>query len=349
MEQEKNNFIVFHLAKKKASDYKYIAKLEKHIDRDESAKRSYRANIDPSRGHLNQDLIGDSEIGKKQSIVEAIEKRIEYGYKKATPIRKDAVRCFTLHLSASHEIAWDIHNNTTKRSQWIASTKEWIFNTFGKENIVKFTLHADEKTPHFHVIGVPITKDGRLSMKDFVNGKNDLKRLHTEYAKCMEPLGLRRGVENTKYQATTVERFRGQVIERQEEVLKEVKKEISKKILPRTKLNIMEETVKGFIAENERIRQANFRLKKQIEAFHFTVERIDKLNKRQQAQGKTFEAKEKFFKSALLQYEKNLTAGLTESELIVFNDTRRSLIKWVRSSENIKSSKNKDHSKKNID
>ena len=40
-----------------------------------------------------------------------------------------------------------------------------------KENIVRFTLHMDERTPHIHWVFVPITEDGRLSAKEILSRK----------------------------------------------------------------------------------------------------------------------------------------------------------------------------------
>jgi hypothetical protein len=45
-----------------------------------------------------------------------------------------------------------------------------LSNEFGKENIVDVSLHLDETSPHVHVIAVPITKDGRLCAKDWLDG-----------------------------------------------------------------------------------------------------------------------------------------------------------------------------------
>ena len=41
----------------------------------------------------------------------------------------------------------------------------------GEENITRFAVHLDEKTPHIHCVFVPITEDGRLSAGDWVGNR----------------------------------------------------------------------------------------------------------------------------------------------------------------------------------
>lgn len=42
---------------------------------------------------------------------------------------------------------------------------------YGAENILYVTVHMDEKTPHMHFGVVPITEDGRLSVKEILGNK----------------------------------------------------------------------------------------------------------------------------------------------------------------------------------
>jgi hypothetical protein len=78
----------------------------------------------------------------------------------------------------------------------------FLQNKYGKENVISFTLHQDEKTPHIHAVVVPITAQGRLSAKDLFTPQT-LRELQTEYAQAMQPYKMGRGVEHsqTKHQA----------------------------------------------------------------------------------------------------------------------------------------------------
>ena len=68
---------------------------------------------------------------------------------------------------------------------------------FGKENIVRFVLHRDEKTPHLHVVTVNLTKDGRLSAKEILGNPKAMQERQDRYAEQMKSFGLERGLKNT--------------------------------------------------------------------------------------------------------------------------------------------------------
>ena len=59
----------------------------------------------------------------------------------------------------------EIFADKEKSKEWIKENYKFLAKEFGKENIVRFTLHLDEKTPHLHAVTIPLTNDGRLSAK----------------------------------------------------------------------------------------------------------------------------------------------------------------------------------------
>ena len=74
---------------------------------------------------------------------------------------------------------------------------------FGEENVVSFIVHLDELNPHAHAVIVFITKDGRLSAKDFFGGndmnqaRTRMRELHSRLAEVNEKYGLERGDDIT--------------------------------------------------------------------------------------------------------------------------------------------------------
>lgn len=98
-------------------------------------------------------------------------------------------------LTGSHEEMKKIFEDKVTSDKWVQENINWMCEKYGKENIVRFTLHMDERTPHIHAVTVPITKDGGLSAKSYANGKKELRMLQTDYAKSMECFGLERGLE----------------------------------------------------------------------------------------------------------------------------------------------------------
>jgi hypothetical protein len=62
---------------------------------------------------------------------------------------------------------------------------EFLKEQFGEKNIIFATVHKDETTPHLHAGFIPMTDDGRLSYKNFVNSKYDLIKLQDKYFEKM--------------------------------------------------------------------------------------------------------------------------------------------------------------------
>lgn len=81
--------------------------------------------------------------------------------------------------------------------QWVADNLRFLQRRYGEPNVVSFTLHQDEKTPHIHAVVIPITKQGRLSADTLFNPLS-LKQLQTDYANAMAGHGLERGIEGSR-------------------------------------------------------------------------------------------------------------------------------------------------------
>ena len=91
----------------------------------------------------------------------------------------------------------DIFSDEKKKEAWIMANYDFICQEFGKENIVRFVLHMDEKTPHIHAVTVNLTKDGRLSARDVIGSRKMMQERQDRYADRMEEFGLKRGLRNT--------------------------------------------------------------------------------------------------------------------------------------------------------
>lgn len=168
-----------------------------HVDRNERGKNSFQ-HADPELRGLNVTyrffLKNDRHL---MPLSEAIKDRIKEGYKGKRKIRNDAVKYLKTVLTGSHEDMKEIFKDGEKAKEWIRANGKFIENEFGKENIVRFTLHMDEKTPHIHVVTVPLTKDGRLSAKEVMGNKDKLQDRQDRYAELMKPFNLQRGEKNT--------------------------------------------------------------------------------------------------------------------------------------------------------
>ena len=194
-----SDFAVLHITK-----YKQLAAIGRHIDRKQIAPNVDRdksafneeltqilgSKIDPHKTHLKEEMSQYQDL----SLNQAVELRIQQGYTRDKAIRKDAVKALGIILTGSHERMKEIENNPELFQVWKNKNYDFCCKAFGKENIVRFTLHRDEKTPHFHCVVVPITTQGALSAKYFIGSADKLKAYQDQYAHAMKEFGLQRGI-----------------------------------------------------------------------------------------------------------------------------------------------------------
>lgn len=167
-----------------------------HIDRKHTPH-----NADPERAQLNVEFI-ESSTG---SLKKDIDKRIAEGYTSERKIRTDAVKAVGVILSGSPEQMKEIEKNG-ELDAWCKENLKFAQERFGEANILRFTLHMDEKTPHIHCVFTPL-KDGRLHYKSFVDGKKGLTELQDAYASEMLKFGLKRGLKQSRTPHTTTRQF----------------------------------------------------------------------------------------------------------------------------------------------
>lgn len=156
------------------------------------------SNCDASKSHLNR----NSGASSYKELVAEIEDRF---FQHSIKPRSDAVQAVEVVLSASPEFFAD-DNDMEKVRRWSNENYKFAKQEFGS-NLLQFTLHLDEKTPHIHLIFTPITKDGRLSCKDMYGGSSKLTALQNRYAAAMSKFSLKRGMENSKAKHTSIKQF----------------------------------------------------------------------------------------------------------------------------------------------
>ncbi len=191
-------FAVLHSEKGQTN----ASSIGKHIDRQEGAKRTFQ-HADPNV--QNYDLTPDK--WKEKDLQKCINERIKEGYTGKKAIRKDAVRYLTHVLTGSHEEMKDIFNDNDKVNEWCQKNLSFLEKEFGSENIVRFTLHLDEKTPHIHAVTVPLTENGRLSAKEIMGNRTEMSDRQTRYAEAMQEFGLERGIKGTGVKHETAKEY----------------------------------------------------------------------------------------------------------------------------------------------
>lgn len=183
--------------------------LSTHIERQtKSGKPFIPKNADPSRTHLNRELLSFPDGVKDRN--DAIKNRLaNAGLKRK--IGKNQTTHLCAILSGSHEQMMKIQQEG-RLSEWINVNIRWLETTFRKENLVSCVLHMDEKTPHLHATIIPIVtterkrreregqkkyrtaKGGPRLSADDVMHRSMLTKYQDSYGEAMKGFGLERGV-----------------------------------------------------------------------------------------------------------------------------------------------------------
>jgi hypothetical protein len=154
----------------------------------------------PNREYLNHE---------QKDYWSLLEARIqEAGVKR---VRHDSVRGMEVILTGSPEgfiRGQDGRAMDYSKSKWAQDNLNFLKEKFGAKNVVSFTLHQDEKTPHIHAVLAPITEKNTLSADQLFNPKS-LRQLQTDYAQAMAPYGLERGVEHSQAKHDPMQRLYG--------------------------------------------------------------------------------------------------------------------------------------------
>ena len=177
-------------------------------------------NADPTLLEYNQRPVGTDNL------VRDVQARLDSAG--ITKVRKNGVRAIEHIISASPEFfnkyykpGEGLKYNKRLTDEFFKVAQKWVKDTYGDENLVNFTIHMDEKTPHAHAFVVPITPEGRLSARHFTGGSDGWKKLkeqQTTFSKAVEHLGLRRGKEDSKATHQTIKEFYSKV-EKADEIL----------------------------------------------------------------------------------------------------------------------------------
>ena len=175
-------YSIFHITK-----YGNLGGIGSHIDR-----RHIASNVDGSKSDLNEDMV--YKFSSKMTLEQCVERRISEGYRQTRLIRKDAVRALGIILGGTHERMKEIETDEALFNAWKNANYDFVCGEFGAKNIVRFSVHRDEKTPHIHCVLVPLTDDGRLSAKYFIGTPAKLRAYQDRYGVLMERFGLQRGI-----------------------------------------------------------------------------------------------------------------------------------------------------------
>jgi hypothetical protein len=163
-------------------------------------------NADSELTPKNQHL----KIGKEELAIDSTDKAMgRLRDRLPEKRRKDAVLAVEYMMTASPE--WWETADKKQRQEFFSESLGWLVDKYGAGNIVAFSIHNDEKTPHASAYVVPRTQDGRLSAKEFIGNRTKMSDDQTSYAAKVEHLGLERGIKNSGATHTRIQAHYGAI------------------------------------------------------------------------------------------------------------------------------------------
>lgn len=120
--------------------------------------------------------------------------------------RKDAVLALEFLISGSKERMGEMSRD--EQTRYLQESASWLISKMGgSANVVAFTIHQDETTPHASLFVVPL-KDGKLNAKAYINGPKALSELQTAFQNDVAGrYGLDRGVVGSNAVHTSIKEF----------------------------------------------------------------------------------------------------------------------------------------------
>lgn len=178
----------------------------------------------PERAHLNE--------GDQWNVADILEKRKKRLVEANLDRKPQNNASVAIEGNYSASNAWFMEHQTDPKewAKYFEDIRTWLINRFDEKNILHWVVHYDEKTPHMHVLFVPLTRNKqikptkkereaspteklkskyiqtielRYSSSNFLGGKPGLERLQDElYEVAGKARGLERGKRGSKARHT---------------------------------------------------------------------------------------------------------------------------------------------------
>lgn len=124
--------------------------------------------------------------------------------------RKDAVIGLEYFIGASPQ--WFDGKTREQQDTYFHESIEWLQQRHGKENVVGWSIHRDETSPHLVAYVVPMSDRGTLNAKQWTGGAATLSKMQTDFAKNVGARNdLERGIEGSKAHHQTIKGFYAQI------------------------------------------------------------------------------------------------------------------------------------------
>ena len=202
-------------------------------------------DIDTSKSKDNIILIECNNYNSKFNDIVAPMKQ-EHTERMKT-MRADRIKTFNQHINSSkNDVAFEmvftsdneffdgLNRNDIKK--WAEKSLDFVTKDLGIErrNILHAIVHMDEKTPHLHVVAVPLVKTYNkkqnkdvwsISRRQYINGKSQLSKAQDIYNQRMNEIGykLDRGEKGSSKEHTTKAQYIDRLLSENKELKRQNK------------------------------------------------------------------------------------------------------------------------------
>lgn len=202
--------------------------------------------------------------------------------------RKDAVLAIEYLMTASPE--WWTQATPQQQADFFQQSEDWLAKKYGKDRIIVATIHRDETSPHLSAFVVPLTRDGRLSAKEFIGDRSQMTKDQTTYAQTVRHLGLERGIQGSKARHQTIREYYA-AIERGEKGIAPIEpEELPPKVLEKGLIFDTMETLEGAATRlNAKVMESVAPIAKNASTARFERSRAKEWQETAQAQRNTID------------------------------------------------------------
>ena len=235
-------------------------------------------DIDTSRSKDNITLIECDNYNAKFNYIVAPMK--EEHTERMKTMRADRIKTFNQHINSSkNDVAFEMVFTSDNEffdgmskdeiKKWAEKSLDFVTKDLGieRKNILHAIVHMDERTPHLHVVAVPIVKTYNkkqnkevwsISRRQYINGKSQLSKVQDIYNQRMNESGyeLDRGEKGSSKEHTTKAQYIDRLLSENKELKRQNKELIAG--VPKDSLKMWD--------NNNKLRNENKSLKIQNEA-----------------------------------------------------------------------------------
>lgn len=235
-------------------------------------------DIDTSRSKDNITLIECDNYNAKFNYIVAPMK--EEHTERMKTMRADRIKTFNQHINSSkNDVAFEMVFTSDNEffdgmskdeiKKWAEKSLDFVTKDLGieRKNILHAIVHMDERTPHLHVVAVPIVKTYNkkqnkevwsISRRQYINGKSQLSKVQDIYNQRMNESGyeLDRGEKGSSKEHTTKAKYIDRLLSENKELKRQNKELIAG--VPKDSLKMWD--------NNNKLRNENKSLKIQNEA-----------------------------------------------------------------------------------